>query len=119
MKIFSALGRQTKPDRATAWAYLMANAAVLPGLGTCLSGRRAGLIQMGLALAGFGLTAVWAVWFLKAWIQSGQVPLEIGPHLGKALSGVALFGISWIWALAGSLVTLRRASHNEHERKRH
>lgn len=94
-------------DRATASACLMANLLVLPGLGSWIAGRKTGLLQMFLALLGFSLTLVWAVWFVKTWMASGQWPTDIGPHFGKAVFGILLFLTAWFWALASSLVTLR------------
>lgn len=86
---------------------------VLPGLGSFLFGRVVGFFQMGLALAGFALTAIWGFWFLKTWITLKQIPLEPGPHLGKALVGIGLFFIAWVWALGSSIAFVRKATFAE------
>ncbi|MBI4658974.1 MAG: hypothetical protein HY735_09030 [Verrucomicrobia bacterium] len=113
MKIFSALAGPKRLDRPTAWACVMANLAVLPGLGSWILGRSVGLIQMGLALVGFGLTTVWCFWFVKTWIVLRHFPHEPGPHFGKGLAGVVLFLAAWIWALASSIAILRQTRWNE------
>jgi hypothetical protein len=102
-------GRTGPLDRPSAWACLLTNVTVLPGLGSWIAGLRAGLLQMGLASAGFILTSVWGWWFFRAWIRLKQWPAEVGPHFGKALLGMALFAAAWVWALATGLALLRAA----------
>lgn len=86
-------------DEARAWACLMTNLLVLPGLGSLLAGRRAGWPQTALALVGFALTAVWLVWFVVAWSRTGSLPLDGGPYLPWGAFGVLLFALSWVWGL--------------------
>jgi hypothetical protein len=81
---------------------------VLPGLGSWLLGRRTGLLQMVVAVAGFGLTSIWAFWFIQTWIALHHLPTQIGPHFGKACLGIALFFGAWLWSLGTSLVILRK-----------
>jgi hypothetical protein len=109
MRISSRKGRTEPLDRPSAWACLVTNLTVLPGLGSWIAGQTGGLFQMGLASTGFILTSVWAWWFVKTWIRLKQWPTEIGPHFGKALLGLAFFAAAWIWALASSLALLRAA----------
>jgi hypothetical protein len=90
-------------DEARAWACLMTNLLVLPGLGSLLGGRRAGWAQAALALVGFALSAVWLVWFVAAFLREGGFPLDGGPYLPMGILGVALFGASWVWGLATGL----------------
>lgn len=96
-------------DEARAWACLMTNLLVLPGLGSLLGGRRAGWAQAALALAGFGLCAVWLVWFVAAFLREGGFPLDGGPYLPAGILGVALFAASWVWGLATGLRLVRAA----------
>ena len=87
----------------------MANALVLPGLGSLIAGRRSGWAQAAVALAGFALTAVWFVWFVAAWLREGSFPLDAGPYLPAGALGVVLFALSWVWALATGLQLVRRS----------
>ena len=61
-----------------------------------------------MALAGFCLTSIWAFWFVKTWIALHHLPTQLGPHLGKACFGIALFFGAWLWSLRTSLVILRK-----------
>lgn len=97
-------------DRPTAWACVAANLLVLPGLGSWIVGRVVGLVQMALSLAGFGLTLSWAFWLVKVWWALKHLPVEPGPHLAKAVTGVLLFAAAWLWALGSSIAILRGAT---------
>ena len=90
-------------DEARAWACLMTNLLVLPGLGSLLAGRRVGWIQAALALVGFALSALWLVWFGAVFLREGGFPLDGGPYLPVGLAGVLLFAMSWIWGLVTGL----------------
>jgi hypothetical protein len=93
-------------DEARAWACLMTNLLVLPGLGSLLGGRRIGWIQAALALVGFALSAFWLLWFAAALLREGGFPLDGGPYLPGGLTGVLLFAVSWIWGLLTGLSVL-------------
>jgi hypothetical protein len=96
-------------DEARAWACLMTNLLVLPGLGSLLAGRRSGWPQAALALVGFALSAVWLIWFVVAWSRTGSFPLDSGPYLPVGLLGVLLFAVSWTWGLLTGLGVVREA----------
>ena len=96
-------------DEARAWAWLMTNLLVLPGLGSLLAGRRVGWIQAALALVGFALSALWLVWFAAVFFREGGFPLDGGPYLPVGLAGVLLFTMSWIWGLVTGLDILRES----------
>lgn len=96
-------------DEARAWACLLTNLLVLPGLGSLIAGRRSGWPQAVLALVGFVLTTVWLVGFLAEWGRSGDFPLDPGPHLPAGALGVLLFAVSWVWGLLTGLLVLRDA----------
>jgi hypothetical protein len=96
-------------DEARAWACLMTNLLVLPGLGSLLAGRRAGWAQAALALIGFALTTVWLVWFVVDWSRTGSFPLDGGPYLPAGLLGVLLFAASWGWGLGTGLGVVRES----------
>lgn len=110
MKIFSARVPAHPVDRPTAWACVVANLLVLPGLGSWILGRTIGLIQMALSLVGFGLTTIWACWLVKTWFSLKHIPTDPGPHLGKAILGLALFLTAWAWALGSSIGIVRDAT---------
>jgi hypothetical protein len=96
-------------DEARAWAAFVTNVLVLPGLGSLLVGRREGWLQVVLALVGTTFTLVWLFAFVRLWLDQGYLPLEDAPGLGSAVAGLALFGLSWLWALISSVAVLRRA----------
>ena len=101
--------RERRVDETRAWACLMANVLVLPGLGSLLAGRRSGWPQAAIALAGFALTALWLLSFLSAWARAGSFPLDAGPYLPEGVLGVFLFGLSWVWSLLTGLSVVRRS----------
>jgi len=103
-----ASGREPM-DEARAWACLLTNLLVLPGLGSLMAGRRAGWPQAALALVGFALTTVWLGWFLLAWSRGGEFPLDPGPYFSVGAAGILIFGVSWLWGLLTGLVVLRGA----------
>ena len=96
-------------DETRAWACLMANLLVLPGLGSLIAGRRSGWAQAAVALAGFALTTVWFVWVVAAWAREGTFPLDAGPYLPAGALGVLLFGVSWVWGVVTGLAVVRGA----------
>jgi len=96
-------------DEARAWASLMTNLLVLPGLGSLLAGRRAGWGQAALALVGFALSTAWLAWFVVAWSRTGSFPLDGGPYLPLGLLGVLLFAVSWMWGLVTGLAVVRES----------
>src|SRR5207245_11084787 len=77
-------------DETRAWACLMANILVLPGLGSLIAGRRSGWPQAAGALGGFALTLVWLGWVVGAWSRTGSFPLAGGPYLPEGLGGAML-----------------------------
>lgn len=100
-------------DRALAW--IVWNQLATPGLGTWLAGRRTvGLLQMGLAFAGFFvvcaafLATVRAVWESAG----GDSDFAVGlPASWKA--GFVLFGIAWLWAAMSSVQLWREARRQD------
>lgn len=105
-------------DEARAWACLMTNLLVLPGLGSLLAGRRVGWPQAALALVGFALSTVWLVWFAATFFREGGFPLDGGPYLPAGMAGVLLFAVSWIWGLATGLAVVRGSRGAEGARKK-
>jgi hypothetical protein len=111
MKTFSGPAPPKLCNRASARNYFLTNLLVLPGLGSWLAGRRfVGLLQVVLALTGFGLTCSWFVSFIGACVQTQAFPLDGGPQLRLGLIGLALFLAGWFWAIVTSLRILR-ATH--------
>jgi hypothetical protein len=110
-------------NREWALASLAANAA-MPGIGSLLVGRGMGYGQLGLALAGAGLTLVYGmrfvVWYFenRSWLEGAeQDPLAslglVWQHVRMVLLGVAVFGAGWSWSVLGSLVWLWTAWRRE------
>lgn len=129
MKSSSAEAGQAaaKDPSAGAWGFLMLNLLVLPGLGSIAAGRRVGYAQALLALAGlvssswFVVVAAWALLAHRAALVEAAASgalidrLEtVAPawrtHLIIGAVGLAVFLVSWLWALATSVSLLRAAS---------
>ena len=87
-KISSEVPIKPPLDPSKAWACLLANLLLWPGLGTVAAGRRwVGYAQMATSLMGFGLTCFWVVWITHRWIVSQQPPEDLGPHFWTCLAG--------------------------------
>jgi len=100
---------KTRAD--SAWTYLIANALVLPGLGSFMGGHRvAGVLQVLLATVGFALTVVWLWSWVSLYLQSG-LPEGLGPRGREGLLGIGLFTASWLWSVASGLA-LARGPHS-------
>ena len=92
-----------------ATAFLGANLG-LPGLGSIMAGRRiVGTLQLLLSLVGFGLTLVFAAWFLKTWKTNHELPMITIQRTGElpagllrnvliGLAGMVVFGMAWLWS---------------------
>lgn len=99
-------------DRAKAWSCLVTNLLVLPGLGSVMAGRKAGYLQMVLALAGFIVTLIALVRIVLAWAQEFILPND--PALYRsAIIGIAVFLLSWAWSLLTSLAIFRSGNKPE------
>lgn len=95
--------------RLTAFACLLMNLLVLPGLGSLIAGcRTSGFLQATLALVGTALTTVLWAPMLTTIIRTGQLPEEVGQSIWGGLLGILIFVIAWVWALVTGLSILRR-----------
>ena len=96
----------------------------LPGVGSLAGGRKVGLLQLGLCLAGFGLTLGFGIrfvfWGLAHWSEFyGQTSdpdpdpfkplLDVWQQARWPLLGIILFACAWIWALRTSWSLLAEA----------
>ena len=102
-------------DRAVARNAVLMNLFVTPGMGSLMAGRYfAGLGQLAVAVAGFGL---FLVWFVKVMAQSYRMfsgeESTIQMHVWLGFSGVLVFGLAWLWALATSISLMHEARRNE------
>ena len=79
----------------------------MPGLGTYMARRRvSGALQLVVSQAGFLLMVIWMISYVAEWAQTGELPIDMGSHMGLGLLGVALFLLAWIWSLASSVDVL-------------
>jgi len=72
-------------------------------LGTVAGGNKVGYVQAVLSVLGFGLSLLWALGYLRAWLAAGEQPEGVGPNFWMGLVGVGVYGAAWFWALASSL----------------
>lgn len=94
-------------SRVTARNALLLNLLGTPGLGTWMAGRRlTGLLQAGLAVAGFVLVLVWFVQWSMALLHGGHAAHLSYRGLGL---GSGLFALAWVWSLITGLQLLRQA----------
>jgi hypothetical protein len=97
-------------SQSKAWACLMTNVLVLPGLGTLAGGRRAtGLVQAVLSLVGVVLVCVWLIAFVTTVVRTGELPSDLGRYGGLGMIGLLLAIVSWAWGLASGLALVREA----------
>jgi hypothetical protein len=124
MKISLALGPRQPPSRQTARGCLAANLA-FPGSGSLAAGRRSGYLQLALALGSLALTLIAFARFV-AWYSANSARFDEADALDKTvetlramrgpLLGLALFAVSWLWALGTSLAVLGAAKEAEARR---
>jgi len=100
-------------SHATARNAALVNQLATPGIGSLMAGRwLAGIGQLVLAVAGFGM---FVVWFFEMMFQLyGQISGDVQPHpvgwIGA--TGAVLFATAWLWALVTSFSLWREASRN-------
>jgi hypothetical protein len=103
-------------DRSEAWGCFTANLA-LPGSGSLVAGRWIGYPQLILAFIGVGISLATGIqlilWFLSHWkTLANQTDdpvdyfIQVWSVFKWPLAGLAIFGISLIWATMTSLVIL-------------
>jgi hypothetical protein len=106
-------------DRQTAWGCCTANLA-LPGSGSVTGGRRVGYFQMGLAVAGLGVSLwsgarfiLWSLQSLHRFYDPATDPVVALQELWRAarwpLLGLGIFAVAWMWALVTSLSLMHSA----------
>ena len=96
--------------RLAAWVCLLLNLFVLPGLGSLIVRQPLkAAIQLVLAVGGFALTMAGGGPLLETVARTNELPDQLGKSFSMALAGVVLFLIAWIWALTGSVSTLKKS----------
>jgi hypothetical protein len=122
MKISLALGERRPLSRQTAWGCLTTNMA-MPGFGSLMAGRISGYPQAFLGIAGVALTTVFGVrfllWMLSNWARMHDPMTDHLEFLSEmwlvlrwAFLGMALFGVSWLWALISSYAIIHSAKND-------
>ncbi len=112
MRIFSGPPQAIKNKPVTAKACLIANALVLPGLGSLMRGRKAGSLQVTASLIGL-LLSIYATKNLVQFIGKADISptdteaaiafvREAGKELSLAGAGLAILGFAWLWSLLTS-----------------
>ena len=119
MKNSSEKAPARNPSLQVAWGLLTTNLG-LPGVGSLLAGRKVGVLQLILSLTALILTIVFGVKFVL-WFLANRATLK-DPNadpwatlkamwlaLRWAVFGMALFGISVLWAFITSWSVLQAA----------
>ena len=90
------------------------NQFATPGLGSLL-GRRwiAGAGQLCLSVTGFTFFLVWFVKIMMQFYGTVQGNVEIKPVGWIAWTGLVVFAISWLWALATSVSLWRESARQQ------
>jgi hypothetical protein len=114
MKIFS--GQKSPDDGGTQKAQgCLATNLVMPGLGSLAGGRKVGVLQLALCLAGFAFTVGFGFrfiyWSLAHWSEYHGANAAADPfkplrdlwqQARWPLLGIVMFWFSWLWALITS-----------------
>ena len=123
MKIFSGQKNPNLSAREAAQGCLTANLAV-PGLGSVISGRKVGFVQMVIYFSGFALTSFyggrfafyallnWPAFHAEFYDPDADLPAaysDLWHRTRWAFLGILLFAISWLWALSTSRALLAAA----------
>ena len=95
-----------------AWACLLTNLLVLPGLGSIMARRRVGYVQAVIVLAGVMLTAVCVVELLGEIVSRQQVPENWHSYLWWGGGGIGAFAAGWCWSAWDSLQMVRQAKRD-------
>ena len=113
-------GRPPRPlTRDRLLVCILINQLATPGLGSLIARRIvAGTGQLLLALTGFGLIVTWMVRFFYAMmLQQMGKPVPPGPPDWMWDRGLAVFGLSWLWALVTSFGLWRQMRILERQEK--
>ena len=104
----------TPPSRATARNAALLNLAATPGLGSLVAGWRvAGIGQLVLALAGFGMMLGWFVKLMRDYFGLISDPhSEPQVSFGWLQAGAAVFAAAWLWSLVTSFQIFRSVPKN-------
>ena len=111
-RIFSTPAEPKIVSRSTAWACLMTNLLVLPGIGTVTAGKKSGYVQALVAMTGFFMTGFWCAQICLAWAREGAPPTSLGPDFWICLIGIGLFAFGWTWSLISSVRIIRESAKN-------
>jgi hypothetical protein len=96
------------PSRSKAWACLLINGLVCPGLGSLLAGHWSGLPQLLVSVGGSVWAAVVVVKYYMAYIQVG-VPQSEFPSQALIATGFVL--ASWLWSISTGISLLWQTSN--------
>ena len=111
MKFFLAQPNQPLSS-PQAWACLLTNLLVLPGLGSLMARRRAGYIQAVIALGGVLLTVVCVAELWVEIVSGGEVPVNWPSYLWWGGGGMGAFVIGWCWSAWESVLIVRQAKRD-------
>ena|SRR5579859_1656469 len=116
MRIFSA--KKLLNATAARNSFLI-NQLATPGLGSLMAGRwAAGIGQIILAVAGFGLIVAWFFLVMSQFYHAFKGDEPSGNSVaGFGEAGALLFAAAWLWALFTSLSLMREARENEAQTK--
>ncbi len=113
-KPFSPVTTPRLPSHTAARNAALVNLLATPGLGSLMARRWvAGVGQLVLALAGFGMLLAWFVRTMRDYygmISDQQSAPQV--HFGLLKVGAAVFAVSWLWALVTSFQIFRSVPKN-------
>ena len=108
-------GPAPRLKRSKALNCLLVNQFATPGLGSLMGGRiLAGIVQLGLALLGFGLVVAWFIGvFTKAYHDAMEQPGTSANYSFLGLAGFGAFACSWVLSWFTSISLLRNSLPDE------
>ena len=112
---------EAQVTRDKARTCLVVNLVAFPGLGTAMAGRRIGIAQIMLVLAGVCMILGFAALYFNSVMKVVLDPLTTEADWWSALRAYAWLGISgfaisvvaWVWSLISGLSILRAAKERE------
>jgi hypothetical protein len=106
--------------RQKGWTCFFVNQLAWPGIGTIMAGRKIGIVQAVLMIAGFCMALAFGLMYLSAvykFAMDGTATeakwKAMQPSRWLGIGGFALCGVAWFWSLFSSFQILRESRRHQ------